>query len=212
MARGQSAPPPKVAANADLAAQLKLQDTAAQRMAGSRFQHGALDLETIETRPVLVTDKIVGIAPIEKNRATSLIEEFMVAANGVIARTFEDAGVASIRRIVRTPKRWDRIVELAARKGTSRCPPILTRRPSTIFSSRKSRKIPTIFPISRSRSSSSWAPANMFWSSPISPRPATSASPCRTTRTPPRPTAAFPTSSRSALLKALLAKSTAALL
>jgi exoribonuclease-2 len=114
---GTAAAPPKVAANADLAAQLKLQDAAAQRMSGSRFQHGALDLETIETRPILVTDQIVGIAPIRKNRATSLIEEFMIAANGVIARTFEHAGLASIRRVVRTPKRWERIVELARAKG-----------------------------------------------------------------------------------------------
>ena len=96
-------PPAKVAASADLAAQLKLQDTAAQRMEGGRFQHGALDLETIETRPVTLADQVVDIARLEKNRATSLIEEFMVAANGVIARTFEDAGVASIRRIVRRP-------------------------------------------------------------------------------------------------------------
>jgi len=116
---GKGPAPAKVAANAELAAQLKLQDEAAQRMGGERFQHGALDLETIETRPVMVTDQIVGIAPIEKNRATSLIEEFMVAANGVIARRLQDAGVASIRRIVRTPKRWDRIVELAAASGTT---------------------------------------------------------------------------------------------
>ncbi len=114
---GKAEAPSKVAANADLAAQLKLQDAAAQRMSGNRFQHGALDLETVETRPVLVNEQITGIAPIQKNRATMLIEEFMVAANGVVARTFEDAGVASIRRIVRTPKRWDRIVELAKAKG-----------------------------------------------------------------------------------------------
>ena len=116
---GKAAPPPKVAASSDLAAQLKLQDTAAQRMAGGRYQHGALEFETIETQPVLVTDEVIGIAPIEKNRATSLIEEFMVASNGVVARTFESAGLASIRRIVRVPKRWDRIVELAAQKGTT---------------------------------------------------------------------------------------------
>jgi len=115
---GKAAAPPKVAASADLAAQLKLQDAAAQRLEGNRFQHGALEFETIETQPVLITDQIIGIAPIKKNRATILIEEFMIAANGVIARTFEQAGVASIRRIVRTPKRWDRIVELAKdRKG-----------------------------------------------------------------------------------------------
>ena len=115
---GRSPAPAKVAASADLAAQLKLQDTAAQRMVGGRFQHGALDLETIETRPVMMAGEAMEIKQLEKNRATSLIEEFMVAANGVIARTFEDAGVASIRRIVRTPKRWDRIVEVAAGLGT----------------------------------------------------------------------------------------------
>jgi VacB/RNase II family 3'-5' exoribonuclease len=116
---GKGDPPPKVAASADLAAQLKLQDKAAQQLVGCRFQHGALDLETIETRPVMLSDQAVDITRLEKNRATSLIEEFMVAANGVIARTFEDAKVASIRRIVRTPKRWDRIVALAAEAGTT---------------------------------------------------------------------------------------------
>jgi exoribonuclease-2 len=116
---GRGPAPAKVAASSDLAAQLKLQDAAAQRMVGGRFQHGALDLETVETRPVMLADQAVDIARLEKNRATSLIEEFMVAANGVIARTFEAAGVASIRRIVRTPKRWDRIVELAEGLGTT---------------------------------------------------------------------------------------------
>jgi len=111
--------PPKVGANADLAAQLKLQDAAAQRMEGGRFQHGALDLETVETRPVMRADKAVGIVSLDKNRATSLIEEFMVAANGVVARMFESAGAASIRRIVRTPKRWDRMVEVAQGLGTT---------------------------------------------------------------------------------------------
>jgi len=116
---GSGPAPAKVAANADLAAQLKLQDAAAQRMVGGRFQHGALDLETVETRPLMQADKPVGIVSLVKNRATSLIEEFMVAANGVAARTFEDAGVASIRRIVRVPKRWDRIVEVAKGLGTT---------------------------------------------------------------------------------------------
>jgi len=116
---GTAAAPPKVAASDALAAQLKLQDAAAQRMVGSRFQHGALDLETIETRPVMLAGEAVEIVRLKKSRSTALIEEFMVAANGVIARTFEEAGVASIRRIVRTPKRWERIVELAERLGTT---------------------------------------------------------------------------------------------
>ena len=116
---GTGPAPAKVTASADLAGQLKLQDAAAQRMVGGRFQHGALDLETIETRPEMLAGQAVDIVRQAKNRATSLIEEFMVAANGVIARAFEDAGVASIRRIVRTPKRWDRIVEVAAGLGTT---------------------------------------------------------------------------------------------
>jgi exoribonuclease-2 len=116
---GSGPAPAKVTASAELAAQLKLQDAAAQRMVGGRFQHGALDLETIETRPEMKDDQPVDIVAQQKNRATSLIEEFMVAANGVAARTFEDAGVASIRRIVRTPKRWDRIVEVANGLGTT---------------------------------------------------------------------------------------------
>ena len=115
---GHAPAPAKVAASADLAAQLKLQDEAAQHMVGNRFQHGALDLESVETRPLMQGDDPVDIKRQDKNRATSLIEEFMVAANGVIARTFEDGGIASIRRIVRTPKRWDRIVALAEGLGT----------------------------------------------------------------------------------------------
>jgi len=116
---GKAEPPAKVAADAKLAAQLKLQDAAAQRMLGTRFQHGALDLETVETRPVMLEEQVVDLVHLEKNRATSLIEEFMVAANGVVARTLQDAGVASIRRVVRTPKRWDRIVDLATRLGAT---------------------------------------------------------------------------------------------
>ena len=116
---GTGSAPDKVASSADLAAQLRLQDAAARRMLGSRFQHGALDLETIETRPVMLAEEAVEIARLQKNRATALIEEFMVAANGVVARVFDSAGVASIRRVVRTPKRWDRMVELAAGLGAT---------------------------------------------------------------------------------------------
>jgi exoribonuclease-2 len=115
---GSGPAPEKIAANADLAALLKLQDKAAQGLVGCRFQHGALDLETIETHPVMQGEHAVDITKQVKNRATSVIEEFMVSANGVVARAFEAAKIASIRRIVRTPKRWDRIVEVANGLGT----------------------------------------------------------------------------------------------
>lgn len=116
---GKGPAPSKVAADSALAAQLRLQDEAAQAMQNNRFQHGALDLETIETKPVTLGSDIVDLARMQKNRATSLIEEFMVAANGVIARTFDSAKIASIRRVVRIPKRWERIVELAGGLGTT---------------------------------------------------------------------------------------------
>jgi len=116
---GNGPAPAKVSASQELAAQLRLQDKAAQAMEGSRFQHGALDLETIETRPVTLGGDIIELAGLQKNRATSLIEEFMVAANGVMARTLDAAKVPSVRRVVRTPKRWDRIVELAEGMGAT---------------------------------------------------------------------------------------------
>ncbi len=116
---GGAEAPEKVQQNAELADQLKLQDEAARHMVGSRYQHGALDLETIETRPVMVHEEAVSLARQLKNHATSLIEEFMVAANGVMARTLDAARIASIRRVVRVPKRWDRIVQIAAELGVT---------------------------------------------------------------------------------------------
>src|SRR6185437_1617360 len=80
-----------------------------------RFQHGALNIDTNEVHPILLNNQVVDVAKQEKNPATELIEDFMVAANGVVARLLEQ--VSSLRRIVRTPERWDRIVQLAAAKG-----------------------------------------------------------------------------------------------
>jgi VacB/RNase II family 3'-5' exoribonuclease len=110
-----AAPPPKVAASPELQSQLKLQDEVAQALKKERFRNGALNIETVEVRPVLVNEKVVDIVKQERNRATDLIEDFMIAANGVVARMLEK--VSSIRRIVKTPERWDRIVQLAAQNG-----------------------------------------------------------------------------------------------
>lgn len=112
---GTSPAPPKVASSSELQAQLKLQDQVAQRLKTQRVQHGALNLQTDEVHPLIENEKVVGIAKQQKNRATDLIEDFMVAANGVVARMLEKG--SSLRRIVRTPERWDRIVQLAATKG-----------------------------------------------------------------------------------------------
>lgn len=112
---GKSAPPAKLAASSSLQAQLKLQDEVAQRLKQQRFQHGALSLQTDELQPLLLNDQVIDVVKQQKNRATELIEDFMVAANGVVARQMES--VSSLRRIVRTPERWDRIVQLAATKG-----------------------------------------------------------------------------------------------
>ena len=112
---GRAAAPPKVAAASDLQEQLKLQDEVAQKLKMQRYQHGALNLQSDEVHPLVVNDQVVDLVQQQKNRATELIEDFMVAANGVVARLLEN--VDSLRRIVRTPKRWDRIVALAASKG-----------------------------------------------------------------------------------------------
>jgi VacB/RNase II family 3'-5' exoribonuclease len=114
---GRGPAPAKVAASAELQAQLKLQDQVAQALKTERHNHGALDIETIEVSPVMLNDKVVDLQKQEKNRATELIEDFMIAANGVVARTLEQAGISSIRRVVKTPERWDRIVALAAEHG-----------------------------------------------------------------------------------------------
>ena len=114
---GSSAAPAKVARSAALQGQLKLQDEAAQSLLSERRRLGALDLDREEAEPVISDGKVEGITVSKKNRATELIENFMVAANGVMAKTLTDAGACSIRRVVKTPERWPRIVELAARYG-----------------------------------------------------------------------------------------------
>jgi len=115
----KSAAPDKVAASKVLQAQLLLQDRAATALRAARFRHGALNIETIELRPVVLNDRVVDVEKQEKNPATELVEEFMIATNGVVARTLEARGASSIRRVVKTPKRWDRIVALANECGAT---------------------------------------------------------------------------------------------
>jgi VacB/RNase II family 3'-5' exoribonuclease len=112
---GSAPAPPKVAASTELKAQLKLQNDVAQGLKKQRFLHGALNIDTSEVHPVVLNQQVVDIVKQERNRATELIEDFMIAANGVVARLLEK--VSSLRRIVKTPERWDRIVQLSAAQG-----------------------------------------------------------------------------------------------
>jgi VacB/RNase II family 3'-5' exoribonuclease len=109
--------PEALAAVGGLADNLRLQDKTAQAMHRFRQSHGALSLETIQSRPVFDGDMVSTLEEEEKNRAKEIIEDFMIAANGVTARFLSEQGYPTLRRVVRTPKRWDRIVAIAKEKG-----------------------------------------------------------------------------------------------
>jgi VacB/RNase II family 3'-5' exoribonuclease len=109
--------PDKVAASTELQSQLKLQDEIAQALRNERYRHGALNIETIEVSPVVSDGNVSDLVRQQKNHATELIEDFMIAANGVVARMLEASKVSSIRRVVKVPERWNRIAELAKKQG-----------------------------------------------------------------------------------------------
>jgi exoribonuclease-2 len=114
---GNGAIPEAVNAVKGLEENLRLQDDAGRRLKNLRHLHGALSLETIEAKPVFDGDQIRALEIEEKNRAREIIEDFMIAANGVTARYLSARKFPSIRRVVRTPKRWERIVEIAGEHG-----------------------------------------------------------------------------------------------
>ncbi len=114
---GASPAPQKVSDSADLEAQLNLQDEASQSLRAERRRLGALDFDRVEAEPIIADGQVQSIATRRRNRASELIEDFMVAANEAMARILMRAGVPSIRRVVKTPERWPRIVELAGRYG-----------------------------------------------------------------------------------------------
>src|ERR1700722_14529812 len=115
---GKSGPDAKVAASGELQVQLRLQDEAAVKLRAQRVKLGALEVNRVEADPVVVDGKVQSIGTAFHNRASDLIEELMIAANETMARTLRAAKRSSIRRVVRSPERWARIVELVGRYGT----------------------------------------------------------------------------------------------
>jgi exoribonuclease II len=124
---GKGPAPRAIAASPKLDDQLRIQDEAAQRLRRARSIAGALDFESVEARPVVVKGKVVDLAVDRRNRARDMIEDFMVAANRSVATYLLERGSPSLRRVVREPKRWDRIVALAADVGE-----VLAEKPDNI--------------------------------------------------------------------------------
>ncbi len=114
---GRGPAPARLAAVAGLDRQLRIQDQIAQALKGVRRNQGALTLETIEALPVFHGQVLSDLRPEEKTRAHELIEEFMIAANGVTVRYLAGKGSPSLRRVLRTPQKWNRIVVLAKQVG-----------------------------------------------------------------------------------------------
>jgi VacB/RNase II family 3'-5' exoribonuclease len=113
---GKGPMPPAIGIVAGLDENIRLQDRVAQKLKTIRHAHGALDLETIQTRPVFDGDELKALEIDEQNRAKNLIADFMIAANGVTARFLAAKKFPSLRRVVRIPKHWNGIVELAAER------------------------------------------------------------------------------------------------
>jgi VacB/RNase II family 3'-5' exoribonuclease len=117
--QGQGAAPSQVGAVDGLDAQLRLQDRTAQVLKRQRQRKGALEFDTAQSRAVYEGEVLIDLQVDPRNRAQEIIEEFMVAANGVVARFLQQRGRTSLRRVLKTPKRWDRIMQIAKDAGKS---------------------------------------------------------------------------------------------
>ena len=142
---GKGPAPPAITASSEMEEQIRIQDEAAQRLRKARSIAGALDFESVEARPIVVNGKVVDLAIISRNRARDVIEDFMVAANRSVATYLIEHGSPSLRRVVREPKRWDRIVALAAEVGV-----VLPEKPDNValseFLARRRAADPDHFP------------------------------------------------------------------
>jgi len=141
---GTGAMPELVAKAEGMEEQVWLQDKAAQRLEKYRMRMGALELESMEARAVIKDDKVLGLAIVEENRAMHIIENFMIAANGVMSRFLERMSIPSIHRVVRTPKDWAGIRLLAKAKGFS-LPAMPSAKELSVFLARQKSLDPDSF-------------------------------------------------------------------
>lgn len=114
---GKAPMPAPIATVKGLEANLRLQDKVAQKMKVLRHEHGALEFETIHASPIFESGELKDLRQDRSNRAKDIVADFMIAANGAVALFLSSKNFPSLRRVVSTPKRWDRIMELAAEKG-----------------------------------------------------------------------------------------------
>ena len=114
---GERAAPEAMTRVAGMDEQVRVQDRIAQALRKRRHEQGALDLETIEPQTVMQDGRVVDLFQRRTNRARQLIEDFMIAANGVTARFLDARGLPVFRRVIRSPERWDRVEELAREHG-----------------------------------------------------------------------------------------------
>ena len=142
---GKGAAPPRVLSVPGLGENLRLQDGVAQRLLERRHHHGALSLETIEPRPVFSGDALSELDLDRTNRATQLIEDFMIAANGVTATYLAAKKFPSLRRVLKSPERWDRIAQLASTLG-EKLPPEPDAAALENFLERRRKADPERFP------------------------------------------------------------------
>jgi ribonuclease R len=142
---GEADEPAKMRRLEGLAENIRLQDRVADHMRAVRHENGALDLETIEARPVFRDGKVVELRQQKRNNARLLIEDFMIAANGTTARFLAKKGFPSIRRVVRSPERWDRIERIAKDLGEV-LPPEPDARALEEFLKRRKKADPMRFP------------------------------------------------------------------
>ena len=142
---GTAPAPERVTDVSGLDAQLRLQDQVAQRLKARRHQQGALSLETIEPRAVFEGEVLTDLRVEQKNRAKELIEDFMIAANQATVSYLRGKGVHSFRRILRSPERWQRIIEVAARWG-EHLPPEPDARALEVFLVARRKADPLRFP------------------------------------------------------------------